>query len=70
MAALGRGFGGVVVKAAAGSDGDGDFFPLGGFELATFEGVPLLLVRTDEVEGFLVGPWYGLRFLDGDSGGW
>lgn len=46
VAALGGGFGGLVV-AAAGGDSDGNFFPLGGFELASFEGVPFFLVGLD-----------------------
>lgn len=46
MAALSGGFGGLI-EAAAGSDGDGDFLPLEGLELAFFEGVPFLLVSLD-----------------------
>ena len=62
VAALGGGFGGLVV-VASGGDGDGDFLPLGSFELAALEGVPFFLVSLDEVRGFLVGPWEGLSFL-------
>lgn len=62
VAALGGGFGGAVV-VGEGSDGDGDFFPLGSFELAALERVPFLLVSLDEVRGLLVGPWERLSFL-------
>ena len=62
VAALGGGFRGLV-EIAAGGDGNGDFFPLGSFELAALEGVPFFLVSANEVRGFLVGPWEGLSFL-------
>lgn len=62
MTALGGGFGGNIV-ATAGGNGDGNFLPLAGFELALFKGVPLFLVGLDEADGFLVGPGERLGFL-------
>ena len=62
VAELGGEFSGLVEIAASG-DGNGDFFPLGIFELAALEGVPFILVSTNEVRGFLMGPWEGLSFL-------
>ena len=60
VAALGGGFGGLVV-VASGGDGDGDFLPLGSFELAALEGVPFFLVSL--VHDFLIRSWVGLSFL-------
>lgn len=46
VAALSGGLGGLV-ETAEGGDGDGDFLPLRGLELAALERVPLLLVCPD-----------------------
>lgn len=62
VAALDGGFGGFVV-AAAGGDGDGDFFPLVGLELTALEEVPFFLVGLDEIDCLWVGPRQGLGFL-------
>ena len=51
---LGGGFG--VVVTATGGDSDGDFFPIGSFELAAFERVPFFLVSLDQMDGFFVSP--------------
>lgn len=64
MTALGGGFGGDII-AAAGGNGDGNFLPLAGFELAFFERVPFFLVGLDKADGFLVGPGERLGFLGG-----
>lgn len=51
---LGGGFG--VVVTATGGDSDGDFFPIGSFELAAFERVPFFLVSLDQMDSFFVSP--------------
>lgn len=61
VAALGGGPGRVIV-AAASSDGDGDLLPLAELERSALEGVPFLLVGSDEVGGLLCGPRYRLGF--------
>lgn len=58
-----------VAVAATGGDSDGDFLPLAGLQLASFERVPFLLVGVDEVDGLLVRPWNRLGFLGGDGFG-
>lgn len=72
MAALNGGFGRRSVGAALG-DGVSHLLPVGGFEIAAAEGVPLVAVGVDEGEGFVRGP-AGRREAaggggDGGSGG-
>lgn len=64
MAALHRRFGGIEATTARG-EGFSDFLPVAGTQLATFEGVPLLLVGIDEVGGFEGGPSTGGLFGEG-----
>ncbi|RHN54036.1 hypothetical protein MtrunA17_Chr5g0402311 [Medicago truncatula] len=66
MTTLKSGFGRVVVIVAATSGYDySHFFPLTAAEWTPFERVPFILISSNEVNGFLVGPWDGLRFLCG-----
>lgn len=66
VAALSGGLG-ELVEAAASGDGYGDLLPLAGLELAAIEGVPLLLVGLDEIDGLLGGPGEGVG-LFGEGG--
>lgn len=56
-----------VAVAATGGDGDGDFLPLVGLQLASFERVPFVLVGVDEMDGLLVSPWNRVGFVGGDG---
>lgn len=66
VAALSGGLG-KLVEAAACGDGNSHLLPLAGLELAAIEGVPLLLVRLDEIDGLLRGPGEGV-WLFGEGG--
>jgi len=56
VAALDGSFGSGGSVGALGGDGVGDLLPVGGFEVGTAEGVPLVAVGVDEGGGFLRGP--------------